>query len=521
MPIASTDQLYQLIKSLEKSEKRNFKLYARRLGSNKNPYFIQLFDIMDKMKIYDEELLQKKLHKEGKEKIVNVKRHLYSQILNSLRLIHSNKDISIQIREQLDHSQILYGKGLYLQSLKILDRARTLAEKSNQDLLLFEILEFGKLIESRHITRSRQVPNKVESLIEQSSMIKAIVSNMSDLKNLNLMIHGMYIKKGHVKNEMDTALVRDYFNSNLLVVNKKTSGFLEEVYLNQAYVWYYYTLLDFTNCKKYAQKWVDLFEVKPVMKTKDPDLYMRGLHYLLTTLFYLKDKDSFRKYIRFFNELNSTQSRYWNATSQLVYFIYGINARINAHFIKGQFLEVCNIEKDIIKYMKEFHFNLDRHREITFYYKLAWAFLAVNNPTKAIDYLNKIQNVEKNKLRNEIICYSKLLMLMAHYQLGNNILVENLLPTTSRYFKVNKETNPVQLSCMKFLRRVCTSGHNVKESAEVLIHELNKYIAHKFHKRVFIYFNFVEWAHSIKDGNTIAEFVSQEYSDYLDTKFYQ
>ena len=44
MPIAKSDQLFQLIKSLDKAEKRNFKLYARRLDSNKNPFFIQVFD---------------------------------------------------------------------------------------------------------------------------------------------------------------------------------------------------------------------------------------------------------------------------------------------------------------------------------------------------------------------------------------------------------------------------------------------------------------------------------------------
>ena len=197
MPIAHTDQLFQLIKSLDKAEKRNFRLFVKRLESNKNPLFIRLFDILDKMDILDEGTLSRKLHEVSPANLINIKRHLYTQIITSLRLIHNKKEIRLQVRELIDYAEILYGKGLYLQALKILDKAKSIAEKANQELLLFEVLEFEKLIESRHITRSRQIENKVEWLIDQSQQKKEIISNASDLVNLNLKIHGLYIKKGH------------------------------------------------------------------------------------------------------------------------------------------------------------------------------------------------------------------------------------------------------------------------------------------------------------------------------------
>jgi hypothetical protein len=61
MPNRSSDALFQLIKSLEKSEKRNFKLYITRNSSSLDLKSIQLFDAMDKMEEYDEvKLLNKK-----------------------------------------------------------------------------------------------------------------------------------------------------------------------------------------------------------------------------------------------------------------------------------------------------------------------------------------------------------------------------------------------------------------------------------------------------------------------------
>ena len=54
MPNRSTDALFQLIQSLERSEKRNFKLYITRNSGPGDLKVVQLFDTLDKMKLYDE-----------------------------------------------------------------------------------------------------------------------------------------------------------------------------------------------------------------------------------------------------------------------------------------------------------------------------------------------------------------------------------------------------------------------------------------------------------------------------------
>ena len=142
MPISQSDQLFKLVKTLTKSEKRNFRLYAKRVQDSDDLMFLQLFDLIDKMEVFDEAHIYKKIDKLEKTQFSNLKRHLYKQILISLRLIHINKKVHIQIREHIDFAQILYDKGLYLQSLKILQRAKNLAYKVNNEILILEIIEF-------------------------------------------------------------------------------------------------------------------------------------------------------------------------------------------------------------------------------------------------------------------------------------------------------------------------------------------------------------------------------------------
>src|SRR6476620_9631614 len=101
-----TDALFLLIHSLEKSEKRHFKLYIKRSSSKEDLKIIQLFDAIDRLKEYDEKLLLKKLPGIEKPQLSNLKTHLYKQLLASLRLLKSTESIDMQLHEQLDYARI-------------------------------------------------------------------------------------------------------------------------------------------------------------------------------------------------------------------------------------------------------------------------------------------------------------------------------------------------------------------------------------------------------------------------------
>ena len=53
------DALFVLIKSLTKSEKRQFNLYVGRLGGNEDAKFFSLFKFLEKIKVYDEKVIIK------------------------------------------------------------------------------------------------------------------------------------------------------------------------------------------------------------------------------------------------------------------------------------------------------------------------------------------------------------------------------------------------------------------------------------------------------------------------------
>ena len=261
MPNSQSDALFILIKTLTKAEKRNFQLAFNKNNTKEDVLFIQLFTTLDKMKEYDEEQILRKITDIKKQQLSNVKAHLYKHLLSSLRQLYKQKDPLIDLREQLDHARVLYNKGLYNQSLKILAKAKTMALEQEEVMLTYEIVEFEKLIESRHITRSLE--NRAEVLSAESRQIEQQLTNISRLSTLSLRMYGLYLKLGHARNERDGEMVKSFFESQLPALQHAHMSFYEKVYMYQASSWYYYILQDFVMYYRYTQKWVDLFRKYP------------------------------------------------------------------------------------------------------------------------------------------------------------------------------------------------------------------------------------------------------------------
>ncbi len=94
----------------------------------------------------------------------------------------------------MDHARILYNKGLYLQSLKMLERLKETARAYHQLTYLQQALFFEKKIETLFITRSMQ--DRAEKLSAESNTVNSRLSLVNQLSNLSLQLYSWYIRHG-------------------------------------------------------------------------------------------------------------------------------------------------------------------------------------------------------------------------------------------------------------------------------------------------------------------------------------
>ena len=494
MPNRSSDTLFQLIKSLEKSEKRNFKLYVQRNSGSEELKSIQLFDALDRMEEYDEVQLLTKNKNIRKQQLSNAKAHLYRQILSSLRLIKTEDNIDLQLHEQLDHARILYNKGLYLQSLKTLDRIKENARAHNQVTFLLQVLFFEKTIEALHITRSMQ--DRADQLTGEVDEVNDQLQLISKLSNLALELYSWYIRNGVARNEKDEKAVEEFFEKHLPADLSGCTGFYQKLYQYQSFCWYAFIRQDFLLYYRYTQKWVDLFEKEPFMVGIETSHYIKGMHNLLGAHFDLLNVQKFNETLKQFEDFSQSDIVTGNVNNRIQTFVYLYISKLNKHFIDGTFTEGLSLVPYIEDKLKEYWIYLDRHRILVFYYKIACLYFGSGDYSRTIDYLNKIINW-KVDLRTDLQCYSRLLHLIAHYELGNFDLMEYLIKSVYRFMAKMENLSGVEEEVFRFLRR----SFNILPGAmrpefEKLLGKLKKYEKNRFETRAFVYLDIIAWLES-------------------------
>lgn len=470
---------------------------------------IRLFDAMDKMSDYDEAALLTKNRSIKKQQLSNLKAHLYKLILSSLRLIKQEDNITIQLHEQMDFARILYNKGLYLQSLKVLDKMKEQAKAYQQFTYLQQILFFEKKIEALYITRSMQ--NRADELTAESENTGERINYINQLSDLSLQLYSWYIKNGVARNEREAKEVKDYFEKNVPPHADHLVGFYEQLYLYQSYCWVAFIRQDYLLFYRYTQKWVDLFEKHEGMLEAETAHFIKGMHNLMGAHFDLQNEAKLNETILQFEKFTQRKVVQQNENYRMLCFVYLYLAKINKHFLEGTFTEGLRLVPHIEEKLEEYELYLDRHRVLVFDYKIACLYFGSGNNEKAIEYLNKIIHW-KVDLRTDLQCYARLLHLIAHYELGNFDLLEYLIKSVYRFMGKMDNLTAVEEEIFSFLRNAFKlSPQTLKPAFEKLLQRIRKYEGDRFETRAFLYLDIISWLESKIENVKVQDVIRQKF----------
>jgi len=505
----SNDILFQLIKSLEKAEKRHFKLYIKRSSGKEELKIVRLFDAMDKLKDYDEKILLKRMDDVTKPQLANLKTHLYKQILASLRLLKSDESLDLQLNEQFDYAHILYKKGLFMQSLRIIDRAKEIARTNQKFNFLPQLIALEKRIEGLHITR--HIHTRADALSIEANEVNMHIDKVARLSNLALQLFSWFVQHGHSRDEYDEKDIRKFMTQNLPSGAWKETGFYERMYLCQSYTWYAFIRQDFLQYYRYTQKWVDLFHEQPLMIRVETGHYIKGIHNLLNAHFDLRNHRQFEKTLKLMETFSQSERVKENDNFRIQLFIYSSQAKINQHFMQGTFKEGLALVPSIEKDLEENEIFLDSHRVLVLNYKFAMLYFGSGDFNTCIDYLQKII-YDKNNLRYDLQCYARLVHLLAHYELGNDMLMESLTKSVFRFMAKMKNLTAIEEAMFKFLRHSITiPTRQLKPEFEKFLQQIKHFETNRFQTRAFAYLDIISWVEGKVYNKPMGTIVHEKY----------
>jgi hypothetical protein len=360
-----------------------------------------------------------------------------------------------------------------------------------------------------HITRSFE--GRAEELARESEEVNRRVSLLSRLSGFALQLYSWYIQNGHARDERDERAIEAFFYANLPACDLQKMDFYERLYFYQAYSWYTFILQDLLGYYRYSQKWVDLFEANAGMKNIESIQYVKGLHNLSNAHFVLLNYKGFEESLKLFEEFAASEAGQKDANTQIQTFIYLQIAELNKHFMHGTFTKGLKHVPYIEEKIEEYKLHIDMHRILIFYYKIACLYFGSGDNAKAIEYLNLIIN-RRPDLRTDLHCYSRLLHLIAHYEIGNYDLVEYLIKSVYRFMAKMNNLNIVEEEIFKFLRKSFSlNPSEVLGEFKLLKEKLEAIKGNPLATRSFMYLDIIGWLESKIENVPVQQIIRNKY----------
>jgi len=511
MPKQTTEHLLDLIKSLTKGEKRHFRLFVNRTNTKEEKLFILLFEHLDKYGSYDEASILEKIPKIKRRQLSNLKAHLYKQLLISLRQQNRQHHLDMQLRENLDYAKILYSKGMYRASLQILDKTKRIALDNQLYSQALTVLEFEKHIESQHITGSMYP--KAEQLTKETRSVIERLRLRHKLSDLSLSLYGLYLQYGYVKDQKDRQYITDYFESHLPKYRLSEMDFHEKMFLFQSFVWYHYMSQDFINFYRYAQKWVDLFDEYPAMISDKMPLYLKALHNLLSAYFMAGRLDKFLPVYQKLLHFNQGGSYVLSKNETFLHILFKHIHSINRIFLSGDYEDGVSQMSDLAELLNSGEYQWDLNRLMNFYYKMGCVYFAAGDLDNAIECLNKVTNQVVPNFREDIQCYARILNLIAHFDLGNDLLVSYQIKSTYRYLLKAKQDERILKEIFTFLRKTTRMLESeLKREFIMLKKKLENLENDQYERRPLLYLDIISWLDSKINHRSMAESIRHRLS---------
>lgn len=513
-----SDDLFQLIKSLQKNEKGHFKKFTSiHIKGEKNQY-MQVFEAIEKQDKYDEHLLIASLKGIPDKNFPVIKNYLYHLILKSLRNYYSSHSIQAQLLEDLQNIEVLFDRKLYQQALKLTERAKVKARKYQNLRIHLELNRWERKIYTRFSIwqwlNDRALANKLSNneILKQIEDINLLESFLDDIRNV-------YIDKGKRISPEDFQQIKNIYESAVLSEDKRTAAYEANYIYYQILAEYHFIKFDWNNYYQVLFRNIQFLEAHMDITLEEPNLLITGYGNMLLVLTKLNKKDEFRFYldkIRALPALIPGSKRSQTLESRILLISY--KHEIIKSLASGEVQEAVEIIRTNESMLLE-AIKADPPYMQIFYAIFANSAFYTNNFHRSLYWINRIL-----KETNPNIGYShyvyRIIKLIIHYELNDQDLILYLIKDTYRFLYRGNRVYKFETIILNFIRRKLTKNLTPKELREAfreLRSELEQLRDDPFETRVFEYFDFLAWLDTKLDRISIPEAIRRRFPENKET----
>jgi len=451
--LARTDILFELIRSLTKGEKRNFKLLTQITSSNKK--YVKLFDIVDCQEEYDENKVKSKFKGEAFVRQIAVqKNYLYNLILKSLS--HYYKKEEGELSTSVFQVKILIDKNLYAHARKLLRKVKEKAKTQERFYEYLQLLEYDRYILRQSLNTKAFEANIREIEFEEKVTLEK-VTNLVAYRHLWNRSYHFYYSFSNVRVESQLKAVRKLLEDPLLEdITRALSVRAKVNYLLLRNLEYGYSM-EPDKLNKGSDMVIEILDRNPAIRSEMYEIYIERLqltwiHYHRTGHFGLA-ADRLRRLKEFDTRMSSAQRMVFEK-----YHLCGIAGSLNIGDISGGLQFVESFEKGL----KKFRGKMQKRTELQLYYLTAYFFLVAEMPEKALSWINAFLNEPRVEAFADMQSLARIMNLLIHFELGNLDLLEYKWKAAHRYIYKRDRLLEFEKSALSYLKRLAAEPDNDK-----------------------------------------------------------
>jgi tetratricopeptide (TPR) repeat protein len=499
-------ELFKLIKSLSKSEKRFFKLSSSLQSGDKN--YLKIFDFIEAQVKYDEEELKEAFKNETFIKhLPSEKNHLYKLILKALRSYYSEQSVSSMLKQEIKNVEILYNKALYKECEKFVQRAKEIARDHEKFYYWYELLSWEKkLLEEAY--ESGEFSTNLDELVEEEEMVIAKLRNLAEYQVIYSKINLVFRSGGFTRNEAERKVV-DGIADYHLIKGKNTA-----VSTRASSMCYYIkglcaaTNRNYEDSYQFFNKTREILDRNPKIKADSGQRYVMTLSHLLRCYIDSKEFEKAEKLIADLRSLEGTKG-FDSTDIKVRVFTSTNNLELALFHAMGEFEQAVVKIPKIEELQEHYGDKVSKEQEILLTYNKAYSYFGAGDYKKALQYINQVLNDNEQNLRQDIYSFARLFNLVLHYELENYDFLEYVIKSTNRYFSKQERDFEVETVCIKHIRKLAkcvtqnerlTELQNMKKDLDELLKDHNEQVVQE-------YFNIAAWVESKLKRLTMSEAV--------------
>ena len=450
IPMKSPTDLFELVRSLTKSEKRYFKLYASKHISRPSNC-VRLFDAIDRQKAYDEESIRDQFRND--RFIIQLpvqKNYLYDLVLRSLRSYNGGKTIELRLDEALEEAEILYGKGLYHQCRERLARARILAKEEEMFDHLLVILAWQV-----RLAYSASDTQQLVDLAAERGEVLRLAQNLNEYFALSVTLQRLEQTTGWLGSAQSKEELASLKSHPLLESVDRAASFRAKMVFHNTWDVLCALSGDREGSYRNAHRYLELLESRPEWLKENVSIHITGLSNAISACFRAEKYDEMRMFMKRLEEI-STDSAEMKARIRSVMHHHMLNGYVRS----GDFIEGVRHIDSVRNTIDSANGHITEDTRKALYYLMAYIAFGAGNHHEALGLLTTILNDPPSTERQDIQKAARVLSILIHFELGNNDIIPYIARSAYRYLHNREQMQDVEKIVLSVLRKLPSTAAN-------------------------------------------------------------